>query len=489
MASISKQTLGVELEFLVFYKTPGALVSTNDDARYGPVIEAPLDIPVPPGFTVEQGVDWRQALEAAWVRQQVANVITNSGFVAKENCLPEEVEAGHTWNVVPDRSLKVSEAEINAIYQPLKYVGVEVQSPAFVAGPVAFFEISSVVKAINSAFRTAVPPVCGLHIHVGRGGVPLELRPVQRTASLIWVAENLLSTLHPGCRIGNSDCLDMKHYSNLSLGLSAEGSTPASIGLRERQHAAYTDDRVDKNREKPTNFQYTPPAKLTANFRTTPSRSLAGDYGVLMYDPRKEITPGYHPIVGVQSILRCTDTMTIADMLGIGFENVAYSFVNMELQEEPEDRNPTIEFRQATGSLDEDWVVVWAKICLALCGPAVVDSADDDFFQLLYDCLRSGKEYKYNVLDLLHDIGITNEDIAFVHHRLVTGRHEREPVLPFHRPDDCPGGLLDEGYVFGWHKLPQEYGALNEEDEASNEDDASDEESDEDADMFDEPWY
>ncbi|KAI0542610.1 hypothetical protein GGR58DRAFT_525106 [Xylaria digitata] len=456
MNPTSQQTLGVELEFVVFYTTPGAPVSTRDNARYSPVIEAPFHIQPPMGFSVEGDYDWAEELEAAWVRQQVANVIARAGFMVKTSCREQEFEPGHVWNVVPDRSVTLRNAETDA-YAPLKHVGVEVQSPTFVASQAAFWEIWTVVKAINSAFRTAVPPVCGLYVHVGRGGVPLELRPVQRTASLLWVAETLLSTLHPACRLGNAHCLDMKHYSNLSLGMKAEEATPAAIGLKERQHAAYSGDRVDKRRKRPTGYRYTPPANLTANFNTTPSRSLAAGYGVLLFDPEEEITPEYHPIEGVQSMLRCTDTMTIADMLAIRLDMGTYSFVNLELQDEPEPRSPTIEFRQAAGSLDEDWVVVWAKICLALCGPVVVDSPDDQFFQLLYDCVRSDrKKCKYNVFDLLHDIGIRREEIAFVHRRLVTGRHEREPVLPFHRPDDCPGGLLDEGYASCWYRFAQE---------------------------------
>ncbi|KAI0460609.1 hypothetical protein F5B21DRAFT_452508 [Xylaria acuta] len=98
-------------------------------------------------------------------------------------------------------------------------------------------------------------------------------------------------------------------------------------------------------------------------------------------------------------------------------------------------------------------IVLWAKICLALNGPAVVESSDDDFFQLLYNCEEGYySPHKYDIFDLLHDIGLCKEDIDAVHSRLVSGRYEREPGLAFHRPDDTPGNALDEGYGLGWHR-------------------------------------
>ncbi|KAI3318974.1 hypothetical protein HD806DRAFT_525879 [Xylariaceae sp. AK1471] len=449
MAPTSKLTLGIELEFIVFYTTSDKLVPIEENDPYGPIPVVPRHI-TPPSDMEHLDNDI-ESLEAAYIRQQVADVIASTGCKsqARSNAKGSEPDIYKVWNVVPDLSVKLP-LQIDNDYSPLKHVGIEVNSPAYVANEDAFQEISTVIKAIHSAFRTAVPPVCGLHVHVGRDGVPLKLRPLQRIASLLWLAEDLINTLHPGCRLGNPYCLDVRHCSNLAHGMSIVQATLHPRGLGEAQHAEFSVNRIDTHRTKPTDFPYCRPFGITVDEDSTPSRSLAADFNIELRDPEYESPEILDIMDGAQDILRATDTGAIAELFAWGVSTRgAYNLCNLEYEkdwrglaiiggEEVSSRKPTIEFRQAAGSLDDQWVILWAKICLALCGSAVVESSDDDFFQLLYDCAKGEeKPWTYDVFDLLHDIGLNEEDIEAVYNRLVTQRHELEPVLKFYHPDTC----------------------------------------------------
>ncbi|KAI0185265.1 putative amidoligase enzyme-domain-containing protein [Xylaria flabelliformis] len=403
MADKSPQTLGIELEFIVFYTTPDQPAPAKDDKRYGPVLECPhySEIPLPPGFEVDEDDYPRRELEAAWVRQKVADVIASAGFGSKASLYakgPEE-DLFTLWNVVPDYSLRLP-FDFDQAYMPLEHVGVEVNSPVFVAGEDAFKEISTVVKAINSAFLTTVPPVCGFHVHVGRGHKPLEFRPVQRIASLLWLAENLIDTLHPGCRHGNKYCFGMRHFSNMGAILCSEHTGEHIDWLGKSRHAKLSMDRVDKNRKKPTNYKYNRPLNVTDSQESTLSRIFACEYLVSFWEPLyNELSAGVKMMDGVRMIFSSKDIGEIAHLTSFKDDRRGgYNFANLASEQGANSpRKPTIEFRGAAGSLDADWIVVWAKICLALCGPAVVESSDDDFFQLLYDpryrSLQGGYQY------------------------------------------------------------------------------------------------
>ncbi|KAI8953901.1 hypothetical protein F4801DRAFT_596596 [Xylaria longipes] len=458
MDSKSQQTLGIELEFIVFYTTPDKRAPAKDDERYGPALECPhySEITPPPGFVPDENENWPWRLEAAWVRQKVADVIASAGFKSKASLHAKGSESDlyEFWNVVPDISVGLP-LDFDQAYSPLKHAGVEVNSPVFVAGEDAFKEISTVVKAINSAFRRTVPPVCGFHVHVGRGNKPLELRAVQRTASLLWIAEDLIGMLHPGCRHGNRQCLGIRQFSNMTSCMETEQAISHPHGLGESQQAEFSMDRVDKDRKKPTNYRYNSPVDVTDSEEETLSRCFAWEYSLWFWDPwYKRLPAGLYMMDGVRSIFRTRDTAEIARFTSFrDGHRGAYNFANME--SDPNvgkgPRKPTIEFRGAAGSLDSNWIVIWAKICLALCGPAAVESSDDDFFQLLYNCDEGCvSPDKYDVFDLLHDIGICKKDIDAVHRRIVSGRYEAEPGLAFHREtESC---ALDNGYGLGWQR-------------------------------------
>ncbi|KAI1415200.1 hypothetical protein F5Y13DRAFT_156925 [Hypoxylon sp. FL1857] len=57
-------------------------------------------------------------------------------------------------------------------------------SPAMYASEGAFKKVEAVTNMLRTAFRTAVPLSCGLHVHVGLGSELLPLGTLKRMAAI-----------------------------------------------------------------------------------------------------------------------------------------------------------------------------------------------------------------------------------------------------------------------------------------------------------------
>jgi hypothetical protein len=126
----------------------------------------------------------------------------------------------------------------------------------------------------------------------------------------------LINTLHPGRRLSNSDCRDLRHFSNLARGMAVEEATLRPQGLGKAQHAEYSADRINGHRKKPTSFPYSRPENITVDKNSTPSRSLAADTKLRLLDPEQETLPeNFDRMDGVRHILPATDTGAIANLL------------------------------------------------------------------------------------------------------------------------------------------------------------------------------
>ncbi|KAI1846832.1 hypothetical protein JX266_007053 [Neoarthrinium moseri] len=80
-----------------------------------------------------------------------------------------------------------------------------------------------------------------------------------------------------------------------------------------------------------------------------------------------------------------------------------------EMLEFGEDQAPTLEFREATGSMDARWVVAWAKICCGLATWATHASASE-YLRVIAHCDRGQRgEIEYDVVDLLDEVGLIAE--------------------------------------------------------------------------------
>ncbi|KAI1311419.1 hypothetical protein F5Y03DRAFT_382154 [Xylaria venustula] len=74
----------------------------------------------------------------------------------------------------------------------------------------------------------------------------------------------------------------------------------------------------------------------------------------------------------------------------------------------------TIEFREAGGSLDTEWIATWSRICVGImrfCRDAPVDKYIDVLERIVRqeERTRDGRDVRYDVCDLLEDIGLFAE--------------------------------------------------------------------------------
>ncbi|KAI0147444.1 hypothetical protein GGR57DRAFT_515697 [Xylariaceae sp. FL1272] len=414
MAPVDNIRFGVEIEFIVFYmrkSTP--YTETDSNNLYGPVTIVPDYLSE---YVAKSSPDLcvrRRQKEEHSIHQQVAGVIRSTGSQAhcSLDSATKDIDSYNVWNVVEDGSLLLSDEACDA-YKPLEHAGVEITSPVFGLVEQAFEEITRVIGAIKSNFRTAVPPVSGLHVHIGRGGKPLELFAMQRIASLLWMAEPLLNNLHPGYRLSNSQCLGLRNFSKLGHGwvCSDEDDTQ---DIRHPNLLKHT----FKDQSKSMNLTHEDCHFVPWDINTYPMREQAADYCNI------ELVNVYN-----QTQYRGA----------YNFENLAFYKGNAHYDKRKGPEKPTIELRQAAGSLDEQWIVLYIRICAALCGRAVVEATSDDFSQLLYNCQRGEDDLQsYNLFDLLHDLGMGHSDIMALHSRLNNKEHELEHRLRFCRAVAC----------------------------------------------------
>lgn len=108
----------------------------------------------------------------------------------------------------------------------------------------------------------------------------------------------------------------------------------------------------------------------------------------------------------------------------------AYNFSNYDDELKKKETKKTVEFRQAAGSLDGHWVSSYAKICVGI-GRFAEVAAEGNLWRLIYDCHRAEVDKtKYDVLDLLLDLGLAKE-AEIVQHRLETAGHVAETLRAF----------------------------------------------------------
>ncbi|WZH39681.1 putative amidoligase enzyme-domain-containing protein [Fusarium acuminatum] len=100
---------------------------------------------------------------------------------------------GHPWIVKMDTSV----TEDGGRTEPPMYFweSVEIASPPMYACDEAYKPVSAVVRLLTTKLRVRVNTSCGLHVHVGNGPHPLDMRAARNYAALLRASEPVLSTL------------------------------------------------------------------------------------------------------------------------------------------------------------------------------------------------------------------------------------------------------------------------------------------------------
>ncbi|KAI2463433.1 putative amidoligase enzyme-domain-containing protein [Annulohypoxylon bovei var. microspora] len=369
------------------------------------------------------------------------------------------------WKIEGDLSIKLNEED----HGDLEFTGLEVISPAMFATESAFREVKAVTEMLRQTFRAAVPPSCGLHVHVGQGPDYFPFETLQKLAAVCWAGDLLFQQMHPVSRRSNDHCLGLRIKSNLAYGDKAEqhstpnddlsggdvkkllSSTVLSGWEAGAQHliaaakpAVSIQEHINRGR----------PKRLTTTFNRTLLRSehavmpspeeldICGipAYGVILPDEPFEPLEGADIMTGATELFRCLNYYAVATLMSTGgrgaynFEN--YGDIKKHAEKSKESTNKTIEFRQAAGSLDGHWVATYARICVGIARFAQ-NAKMPDLWRLIYECHHAEK-YKdqYDVLDLLQDLDLASE-AKVIQSRLKTGAHVAEMLRPFLSGVDC----------------------------------------------------
>ncbi|KAF3055079.1 hypothetical protein GL218_07393 [Daldinia childiae] len=127
---------------------------------------------------------------------------------------------------------------------------------------------------------------------------------------------------------------------------------------------------------------------------------------------------------GVNEIFACHSSCVILFLLETeersNYNLFRYKCYNLI---DPGNVAPTIEFREATGTLSGEWVEIWARICVGLTNFAI-HAPVENYLSVLNNLeLAASGEAPYDVVDLLDEIGLFAE-AAFAEKRLMKYKDE-----------------------------------------------------------------
>lgn len=363
-------------------------------------------------------------------------------------------------------------------FQQYHFTGVELRSPALFAEPTSFNEVKRVVSLLISNFRLRINETTGFHVHVGTGSDRLPPRAVRRLSQFLWCADGFLSQVHPPERMLSHHCPSIRHWCHLAegdfdnwrfaekeleelwqfLGLSSppnpaedqEDHTEVSRRLAPLQTNGASFHALDSRTESLR------PQRLPS-VRTNPYQD-EGARGRYYSSKRVELQrltrrqflqrgPSQPRQVGLPALEptdRCTSIIdglrtlcqpemyenpTRAVNLLQGYNSqrfnynlTAYDFVAGDLL-----MRTTVEFREATGSLNPTWIAAWAKICSRIV-EFCLEAEENVFADVLQRLLEAELAFEangqdsrlYDVIDLLNDLGLRNE-ARFVEEKILLG--------------------------------------------------------------------
>lgn len=294
------------------------------------------------------------------------------------------------WDVQDDISLMFPQNLIKA-YGAIQWFGVEITSPAFRATLENVEKIRQVIGHLSRKFRFLCPRVCGTHVHVSRLGKQFTRDELARIASAVFTAGPLISELHHSGRMNNNYCLPNHSQSALATGMTALEAC--------------------KDLENKTGKSWAPLSKPTMVVAPVPAVSMGRKSGLFprirkrgMLQERPRI-PAARLLGNVTELMSCPDALTIARLMTTPHLplRIAYNFQNYTGGADT-DEKPTVEFRQAAGTVNADNLVAWVMVVLNLTSVAVLTD-ERSFSGFLQRCAAGAEDPGvYDVFDLLIDI-------------------------------------------------------------------------------------
>ncbi|KAK0746198.1 hypothetical protein B0T18DRAFT_464931 [Schizothecium vesticola] len=315
------------------------------------------------------------------------------------------------------------------------YCGIEINSPILRDCEAAHEHVRQVVRLLTDNCHIRVNPNCGLHCHVGAGiklgpnptwqneseeaylSVPYDLRTLKRAAMLFWAADPSLAALHPPERQHSYYSHMLRVDSRLAKAAGPEYK-PTSPSVRVPHPPLLQTSTLDAGRERLPILRSYKPAPGT-RFRY----NLNGDRPIRDFD--MDAVANQTIMDGVAKILhRARSRRRLAGMMGsTGHVRTNYNFVAYQdfVPNPGYQIRRTVEFREAAGSVDADWIVTWARICTGIF--SFCRNSDEATFRRVLVRLAAaeqaaldGLEPEYDAVDLLRDLGLFAEAV-FVEQR------------------------------------------------------------------------
>ena len=284
----------------------------------------------------------------------IAKALSDAGLPSRPEFLHEESEKTDTmWLVGVESSLLLP----NRLYD---WYPVEVKTPPYYYCPESLEAVKYGLHILTKNFRLHINESCGLHVHIGNGLSGFDLKTLRTLMAFLWTFEPVLCQIHPNRPFVDSGYDDM-YYPPL------------------RRETA-----LAKTWRRPL-----PPNALDAenNLEDQPNRSA--------------LTVRQ----GLSAILQQDDIHSLTELLNTR-KKLAY---NIKYLREPFEHQTkrTIEFRQHEGCLDGDRVIAWIQTAAGIVGFAQGCNLVA-FTELVttHARLEDESEETYNVVDLLHDIGL-----------------------------------------------------------------------------------
>lgn len=201
---------------------------------------------------------------------------------------------------------------------------MELITPAMKLNEESLTEIDRVVNLVNATFAVHLNKTAGLHVHVGMGKTRFPPMALKNIASVLWIADSILSPLHPDHRQNNSYCRRNRTDSRLANGMTATDATVAG-----------------------------------RSWTTCADMSLQEGFDEIRKCQTSE---------QVARLIRCRDP---TDSSAYNFDHYI-PFVEIDpSSDDSTPSRPTIEFRQGAGSLNPAWICHMAYIYTKICEWAV----------------------------------------------------------------------------------------------------------------------
>ncbi|KAL1868906.1 hypothetical protein Daus18300_005742 [Diaporthe australafricana] len=430
-------SFGVELEFLV----------QIERVSVAPPQAAPM-----PRATRPKPIPFSAPMFSPAAVQEVANHICNTicGAGVRNVTISNVIDSSKApyiskWTVAQDASVIFPRNLIG------DWLNIELISPPYSsASTTALSEVAKVVQCLATAYHISLNPSCGFHVHCGIGlrqEDRIQLWLLKRLALLFWAVDPVLSRLHPPERLINTSVKSIRLDSRLVDTASMPDTQKILDHMSKEGYLLpqETDAKAEEERElglhcltqnetpannSPWKQQSMGPQKQKDTRETLEKAWL------LPWDDQAALTRHisvneYSPIPQRPETINnayeatCSELLLCANKAQIGVllsspstMRPNYSFANYRYEQywDFSRRNQTVEFRQAGGTMDSQWIATWVKICVGL-----MEYARDTTMEELMGLSRKLEQRETgnygtdcSVVDLLGEIGKDGDGLADV---------------------------------------------------------------------------